>query len=113
MASGWKIERDATGLTLCRAGARRMDLAVVTELPALRPAALAHEVRKDLWRALQGLRGFSPVIRVDQVPQGLRVTAGGQVDARTWPRQKCLTEIETLLSNPSKRARWIAHARLR
>lgn len=113
MSGRWMIRRDGDALLLARPGAGRLDIAVETRFPPLRPTVLAHEIRKDLWRRLQHLRGFSPVVRIEPAPQGLRVVAGGQMNVRHWPRENTLTEIESLLSTPAKRARWIAHARLR
>lgn len=107
------ITRSADRLVLARPAATRMDVAAQAMFPPLRPVALAHEIRKDLWRSLQRLRGFSPVVIVQNEAEGLRVTAGGRVEAAHWPRENTLTAVETLLSNPAKRARWIAHARLK
>lgn len=90
-----------------------MDVCAEASFPMLRREALAHEIRKDLWRELQTLRGFSPIVMVEWTAGGLHVVAGGQMDTPFWPREKTLTAIETLLSNPAKRARWIAHARLK
>lgn len=109
----WCLTGGEDEVVLARSGLVRMDVAVRAAFPPLRKAALAHEIRKDLWRALQGLRGFSPIVMVASEASGLLVTVGGRIDAKSWPREKTLTEIETLLSNPAKRARWIAHARLK
>ena len=108
----WQISPIAAGIRLHRPGATRFDVLAEARFPALRKTVLAHEIRKDLWRMLQSLRGFSPVVEVVDRDGGLCVRVGGQVSSHTWPRENTLTQIQTLLSSPSKRARWIAHARL-
>jgi hypothetical protein len=67
---------------------------------------LAQLIRQDLWRALQGVRGFCPVIEVRNDEVGLAVTAGGEVTVKPFPRAKIETQIEALLADPKKRARW-------
>lgn len=109
----WRMTRDGHTTRLARLGSENLEFGVETRFPPLRAGVLAHEIRKDLWRSLRGLRGFSPVIEVVEDDLGMTVTAGGQVVGKSWPRQKTLTEIDALLSNPVKRARWIAHARIR
>lgn len=109
----WTLTQDEDSLVLARPGAVRLDVRAVSSFPSLRRATLAHEIRKDLWRCLRRLRGFSPVIIVERDDPGLRVIAGGRFDVPNWPKERTLTEIETLLADPAKRARWITHARRR
>ncbi len=105
---GWRLARGAGWLELSRRGPARFDVAAVTELPRdLAPATLAHAIRRDLWRALQGLRGFTPAVRVEETAAGLRVTAGGAVDR---PPPGVEAQIADLLAAPAHRDRWIAHA---
>lgn len=110
MSGGWHIARDGTALTLARPGRARFDLAAVTRLPGGRPAVLAHEIRKDVWRALRGLRGFSPAVRIEADRGGLAVTAGGAVMGRAWPRSWAEAQLAAVLADPARRARWVAHA---
>ncbi|MEX0302130.1 MAG: hypothetical protein AB3N24_06880, partial [Leisingera sp.] len=69
---------------------------------------LAHQVRQDMWRKLQSLRGFSPVVEVTAEGQGLRVRAGGQVMGRVPSNAAGL--IADVLEHPGNRARWLRHA---
>ncbi|MBN2906330.1 MAG: hypothetical protein JXJ18_06460 [Rhodobacteraceae bacterium] len=109
--TGWHILREADALTLARHLPTRFDLCARASFPPARKGRLAQQIRQDMWRALRGLRGFSPVVRVDQTATGLRVTAGGRVapGAASAPAE---ARIAALLNNPAHRARWLAHARL-
>ncbi len=108
--SRWHI-RDADGvLTLSRRLPARFDVAAQTHLPAAPAARVAHQVRQDLWRRLQDVRGFQPVVEVTRRAGGLSVRAGGSVAARAFPRARIEAEIAALLADDAHRARWIAHA---
>lgn len=108
---GWHILREEGALVLTRRLPPRFDLSAETRLPGGRKAAVAHQVRQDLWRALQGLRGFCPVVRVEDAGQGLRVIAGGRVAGPVPATAR--GRIAALLEDPVRRARWIAQARRR
>lgn len=108
----WQVIHREGGVLLARPGRMRFDLCAGTELPPAHPLTVAHEIRKDLWRALQRLRGFSPVVAVMPVAGGLRVTAGGQM-AAAWPGPQVTERIAALLADPGKRARWVAHGSIR
>ncbi len=113
-ARRWQVVREGGSVRLHRPGAGVMDVSVVSVFPnCLRPIVLAHEVRKDLWRMLQRLRGFSPVVAVAPCADGWRVTAGGQVRSAVWPRVQTERQLRDLLDDPARRRRWIAHARVR
>ena len=106
----WHMQRDGTEVLLSRRLPPRFDIAAEARLPGgLRRGALAHEIRKDLWRALQGVRGFSPAVLVRNVPAGLAVRAGGAVLGRAVPIAHLNQQIADLLGRPDLRARWIAH----
>ena len=103
------MDRDADVLTLARQRPARFDVPARASFPPLRRGRLAHLIRQDLWRALQSLRGFSPVVRVTRTQTGLDVTAGGRVAGAVPSATQ--THITTLLNDPKHRARWIAHAK--
>ena len=108
--SRWHI-RDADGvLTLSRRLPARFDVAAETRLPAASASRVAHQVRQDLWRRLQDVRGFQPVVQVTRGDRALTVRAGGSVAARAFPRARIEAEIAALLADDAYRARWIAHA---
>ncbi|WP_138465066.1 hypothetical protein [Poseidonocella sp. HB161398] len=109
----WQVIRNGDSVLLCRPGRGRLDIAAGAAFPALRPVVLAHEIRKDLWRMLQDLRGFSPVVEIRATAAGLEVRAGGEMSGGVQPPPGIGARIGGLLEDPRKRARWIAHARLR
>lgn len=108
----WHITRTDSAFTLSRRLPARIDVAAETVLPAADPLRLAHQIRQDLWRQLQNLRGFSPVVEITaadtETGQGLRVRAGGQVAGRVPANAAGL--IADVLEDPANRARWIRHA---
>lgn len=97
-------------LTLARRHPARWDVdarTVLTGCAGANRAAIAHQVRQDLWRALSRVRGFSPVVEVTRAGADMQVRAGGRLEARApdlGPR------IAALLETPALRARWCAHA---
>ncbi|QAX29180.1 hypothetical protein [Leisingera sp. NJS204] len=108
----WHITRTDSSLTLSRRLPAQFDVAAETVLPAADPLRLAHQIRQDMWRKLQGMRGFSPVVEITAtgpgMGQGLRVRAGGQVMGRVPSNAAGL--IADVLENPANRARWQRHA---
>ena len=108
MKARWHIVEAAGEITLCRQLPPRFDVAATAHLPAARPVRLAHQIRQDLWRALQNVRGFSPVIRLDPVPEGWAVTAGGRAPGPI--PQAVFDRATAVLNSPANRARWTAHA---
>lgn len=108
--TGWHILRDEHAVTVARHLPARFDLRVEAMLTAPGPVsltALAHQVRQDMWRALQRLRGFSPVVRVCRTDQGLQIEAGGRVPVVSGA---ATDRLVALLNDPIKRRRWLAHA---
>lgn len=111
VSKGFHIIRDGDVLTLARRLPARFDLEASATLPLLRRGRLAHQVRQDLWRALRGLRGFSPVIELRRHADGLTLRAGGQVDGAIPATAR--ETIAQVITDPCNQARWIAHARPR
>lgn len=105
----WHITPDGDTLTLSRMAVARFDVSASTVLPDGGRLAVAQQVRQDMWRALQGLRGFAPAVEVRREGGALHVTAGGQVDG---PVAKAHVEgaIQEVLDDPARRARWVRHA---
>lgn len=106
--NSWHILRDEGALTLARRLPVRFDLAVGTRLPLARKLRIAQQVRQDMWRALRGLRGFAPAVKVWEDSAGLCLIAGGQVDG-PWP-ENAEARIASLLESPRHRARWLRWA---
>ncbi len=107
---GWHIARDGDTLTLSRMRKARFDLAEVTFLPGegLVRSRIAHQIRQDMWRKLQRLRGFCPAVRVTTQQGGVAVLAGGAVEGRVTPRAR--EAIAEILNDPVARTRWISNA---
>lgn len=105
----WHILRDDTRLTLARQVPVRFDVSAETVLPDGCRLAIARQVRQDLWRRLQGQRGFSPVIEVTREGDRCHVRAGGRIEGR-FAKARLEAEIADLLAEPKTRARWSAHA---
>ncbi|MBY5973925.1 hypothetical protein KUV28_16310 [Ferrimonas balearica] len=108
---GWHRLREEDAVTIARRLPVRFDLSVEASLPVSGPVSLtrvAHQVRQDMWRRLQGLRGFSPAVRVTLGDGQLVVRAGGAVEGAL--PGKARDALAELLESPSHRARWLAHA---
>jgi hypothetical protein len=108
MTTRWHIIKDAGSVTLCRHLPLRFDIAAKTVLPRAHPLRLAHQIRQDLWRALQKVRGFSPVVRLDPVSAGWAVTAGGRAAGRVAPAVQ--GAAQAVLDDAHKRLRWVRNA---
>lgn len=108
--AAWHITRTDACLTLSRRRGATFDVSAQTrfafEAGPLARGRLAQQIRQDLWRELQALRGFCPIIEVHADEAGLVVTAGGELTAKPFPKTKVQTQIEALLADPKKRARW-------
>ena len=107
--SRWHILREDDALTLARRVPVRFDLEVRTVLPKGNKLRIAHQVRQDVWRALQSVRGFAPAVRVVEKDGELSIMAGGQVDGQI-ARGVTEARIAAVLENPSNRARWVRWA---
>ncbi len=105
----WHIIRDEDGLVLSRQTPPRFDVAISVGLPPADPLRLAQQIRQDMWRAVQDVRGFSPVVKVETRGDSLLVTAGGRVAGRV--PGNLASEIQAVLEDESKRSRWLRHAR--
>ena len=108
-ARRWHILRTSATLTLARQVPARFDVGVVAEFPKMGKLRLAQQVRQDMWRALRDVRGFSPVVHVEEQDHGLRLRAGGRVDGPV-PRAGLEMKIAGVLACPRNRARWAAFA---
>lgn len=83
---GWVIVAEGDTLSLARRHPIRWDVSVTASLVANAPArALLHGIRRDLWRALQTQRGFSPAVALKPVQGRFLIRAGGSVDG-VFPR---------------------------
>lgn len=104
--------RTVDGLTVhARQWPPRFDVEAVADMPSAHPKRLAQQVRQDLWRSLQDLRGFSPVVTVEPIGAGVRVRAGGRL---VGPVPSGTADaIQSLLDDPTRQSRWLRWARVR
>ncbi|WP_370045022.1 MULTISPECIES: hypothetical protein [Salipiger] len=108
---GWHTHEIEGELILARRWPARFDLSVETRLPPVgRKARLAHQVRQDLWRALQSLRGFSPCVSVREVDGATLLRAGGQLDTSA-PRALAEARLAAVLHDDDNRRRWLRWSR--
>jgi hypothetical protein len=110
----WHRLREEHAVTVTRRLPVRFDLSVSAELAVQDPVSLtrvAHQVRQDMWRALQGLRGFSPAVRVEAGEGALRITAGGRMEG-AQASAAAAHQLGVLLDSPAHHARWLRHAAL-
>ena len=111
MNKPWHLKRDAGRSILYRQSPPRFDTSAEVSLTCpdqVSQGRLAHQVRQDLWRALQNQRGFCPVVEVEQSGTTLRIRAGGRLPAPIAPNMP--DRILAVLEDPQKQMRWMRHA---
>ncbi len=108
----WHVLRDGPRLTLTRRLPVRFDVEVCSSLPRAGRLRVATQVRQDIWRALQGQRGFSPVIEITTGEGGeMTLRAGGRVDGAPFERARLEERIADVLGSPTNRQRWLRGSR--
>jgi hypothetical protein len=107
----WHIQQTDAELVLSRRLPARFDVAAEAVLPAADPLRLAQQVRQDMWRALQSLRGFCPVVSVRRDGGRVGIRAGGELAGRVPGNARA--RIQAVLDHPGNRARWLRFARAR
>lgn len=105
---GWHIHEAAGVWTLARRWPARFDLSAEVVLPGVTPKRLMHQIRQDVWRALQKLRGFQPAVRLEPYACEWKVTAGGAVDGHFAPAH--VAQLHEVLACPARQARWCRFA---
>ncbi|THH35805.1 hypothetical protein E4Z66_12030 [Aliishimia ponticola] len=103
----WHILRDGEAVILCRHLPPRFDMTARTVLPGGSAVRLAHQIRQDMWRALQRVRGFSPVVRLTPISAGWQVEAGGRVPAAN---EDLVAQVQAVLDDKQRRTRWVQFA---
>ncbi len=78
--------------------------------------ALARQIRQDIWRALAGLRGLSPIVTVTQIDADgseYLITVGLQTTSGSLPKLYVRGVVKSILSDPKHRQRWFRYAEMR
>ncbi|MCH2095040.1 MAG: hypothetical protein MK160_07970 [Rhodobacteraceae bacterium] len=112
MADRWHIQTAEGMFLLARHWPPRFDIAGEAVFPEMRADRLARQIRQDMWRRLQHIRGFSPVVEIRTCAEGLRVRAGGRAAIGGTALEREALTIVDLLNSPSCRRRWARWARL-
>ncbi|MEL7463713.1 MAG: hypothetical protein AAFN79_06580 [Pseudomonadota bacterium] len=110
MKNGWHTLRSETSVTVARRLPPRFDVEARAPFPPARKGRLAHLVRQDLWRALQSVRGFTPVVEVAEDGTAMTIRAGGQVAGRA--PASLSTRIAAVIEDDANRRRWLRDTRL-
>jgi hypothetical protein len=105
MKKQWHINKIEGQVTVSRHLPARFDVSATTQLAGGNALRLATQIRQDMWRALQGLRGFSPVVQVTEMDGVLQVQAGGRVMGNIAAGLEA--DIAAVLENNKNRARWL------
>ena len=108
--TSWHVTYDGQAVTVSRRARPVFDVAGETMLPDACRVRIAHQVRQDLWRALQNVRGFAPAVQIERHDTGLHVTAGGQL-ACSAPVDQLRARIQHVLDDPQNRLRWVTYGR--
>jgi len=103
--SRWHIQRDGDSLIMSRRLPVRWDVAAEVTLPNAGLLRTAQQVRQDMWRALQDLRGFAPTVEVRREAGRLHVRAGGSVDGAV-SKAHAQAVISEILACPERQGRW-------
>ncbi len=101
---GWHISDDGATYVVTRCLPVKWDIFAETRLPDMGRRRLAHAVRQDLWRMLQRLRGYAPIVSVTRAGQGVQLRAGGSVAGSVPPGAQA--QIAAMLADPARRAAW-------
>ncbi|MEO1139089.1 MAG: hypothetical protein AAFW87_06500 [Pseudomonadota bacterium] len=109
MRKGWHILYEDGAVTVARRLPVRFDVRAETVLPMARKTRLAQQIRQDVWRALQRVRGFAPIVRVTEMKPDLHVIAGGQMQGPV-SKDHIEAKIQGVLDDVRKRERWVRWA---
>ncbi|MEM9046834.1 MAG: hypothetical protein AAGC81_19315 [Pseudomonadota bacterium] len=109
----WALTESDDAVVLAPRGiAPHWDLAVERSLPCPTRCSRRHvarQIRQDLWRAMQVMRGFVPIVSVSWADQSAEIRAGGRFLCGAAPPNAFET-IASVLDNEDNRRRWLAHA---
>lgn len=110
MPNSWIIETSDAHVLVTRRKPVRWDVVARAEFPRCHALRLAHQIRQDMWRELQRIKGFCPAVEVT-LGDRFQVRAGGRVARHVHPQANGW--VQALLTSESHRRRWLAYARLK
>ena len=101
---GWGMQKISGAFLICHYIPVRFDLSVETHFLFLSFRLLASQIREDMQKAMQSLRGFLSAIEIKKGTDDLSALAGGRLNCPVHlaPVEVCLHE---LLHGPQIRAR--------
>ena len=108
MPKTWLIDQSDTHVLVTRRKPVRWDVEASVSFSPCHPLRLAHQVRQDLWRELQKIKGFCPAVEIE-LGDTFTIRAGGRILRHVPPGTN--DRILALLNNGINRRRWLAYAR--
>ena len=108
----WFEIYDGPCFTLARRLPARFDISREISMPLMSAPRLARQIRQDIWRKLQSIRGFLPVVEITDRVAHLHVRAGGELTCPA-PFERSGERIFDVLSNRDNQRRWAAFAAAR
>ena len=76
----WFEIYDGPCFTVARRLPARFDISREVLMPLMSAPRLAHQIRQDMWRKLQSIRGFLPVVEITHRGGAFTHTGRGRVD---------------------------------
>ena len=108
----WFEIYDGPCFTLARRLPARFDISSEVLMPLMSAPRLAYQIRQDIWRKLQSIRGFLPVVEINHRGAHLHVRAGGELTCPA-PFERSCERIFDVLSNRDNQQRWAGFAAAR
>jgi len=108
----WFEIYDGPCFTLARRLPARFDISREISMPLMSAPRLARQIRQDIWRKLQSIRGFLPVVEITDRGAHLHIRAGGEFTCPA-PFERSGERIFDVLSNRDNQRRWAAFAAAR
>jgi hypothetical protein len=108
----WFEIYDGPCFTLARRLPARFDISREVVMPLMSAPRLAHQIRQDIWRKLQSIRGFLPVVEITHRGAHLHIRAGGELTCPA-PFERSGERIFDVLSNRDNQRRWAGFAAAR
>ena len=110
MPNTWIIEKTDDSVLVTRRKPVRWDVEATATFPKCHALRLAHQIRQDMWRELQKIKGFCPAVEVT-LGDTFHVRAGGRVARHVHPYAN--KWVEDLLTSDMHRRRWLAYSKLK